>query len=292
MTVAVVKEYVKCSHCKKPVIKQKFCPRCGNVLIPEPESPPQTGEEKNMDKKTSENPVEVVEANPAEQLEKLGEKAKGLEEERRATIEKELRETGGKKDSEKKHKEGADEVTPASGEGKNLVDKLDKSTTVTTQSDEMPMINESHLIKLLNEDKISDEAFLKLYNQMADDAQKLVHRRKELIDEIEASIKGYRTSLISVQQNMKLLNLRARAAALKRDIDDYKKGITDEDQKATYLRTLHRLNDSEGLENLVSAVNNCDDALSDLNLSDGIKDKIHNSMKEALDLLQETKNSQ
>jgi hypothetical protein len=56
MTEAVVQEYVRCAYCKRPVIKQKFCPRCGNILIKDDESPPKV-DEKMVEEKTPEKPI-------------------------------------------------------------------------------------------------------------------------------------------------------------------------------------------------------------------------------------------
>jgi len=63
------------------------------------------------------------------------------------------------------------------------------------------------------------------------------------------------------------------------------------EQEAAHLGSLGRLNDSEELEKLMSAVNLCSDALSELRVSDEVKGKIQNSMEEALSLLKETSGS-
>jgi uncharacterized Zn finger protein (UPF0148 family) len=279
--VTVLKEYVRCSNCGKPVVKQKFCPRCGNILIEDPESPPAEGE-KVMDDKTSENPVE---ANPTEQLEKLSQKVQSSEDERRANIEEES-ETVGKEDLGTVDKEGVKVVTFASDEGTSLVNASVVATMETVPNVTKNVKDVSDLVNLLKGDEIGEDAFA----HAVDDTHKLILRRGELIAEMEAAVKGYRSTMISVRQNMKLLNIRARAAALRRDIDDYMRG-TGGEQEAAHLGSLGGLNDSEELEKLMSAVNLCSDALSELRVSDDVKGKIQNSMEEALSLLRETSGS-
>jgi hypothetical protein len=268
MTEAVVKEYVRCAHCKRPVVKQKFCPRCGNILIKEEEGPPQ-GDEKNMSDKSFEKPVETVEANPIE----------------------ESSETTVKKDPVTIEDKSVYGIVPASDEGKDRVTMPFEDMIKTFPDVTKNVRNMSNLVNLLKEEEITEDAFLGLYNGMAEDAQKLVQRRGELVAEIKAAVKGYRSKMISVKHDMKLLNIRARATALKRDINEYKSSLREEEE-AAHSENLERLNDSAELEELMIAVNNCADALSELHVSEDVRNKIQSSMQGTLSLLKETNGSQ
>jgi hypothetical protein len=290
MTEAVVQEYVRCAYCKRPVIKQKFCPRCGNILIKDDESPLKV-DEKMVEEKIPEKPIETVVEKPIEQLEKLSQQTQNSEEERKVAIEMEPSETPAKKDPVTNEAESAVEVVPVSDEVKHPVATSEADTIKTVPNVIKNVKDMSNLLNLLKEDEMTEDAFLGLYNGLADDAQKLVTKRGELISEIKAAVNDYRSKMISVKHDMKLLNIRVRAAALKRDINDYKHGLR-EGKEAAHLENLEGLKDSAELEELMVAVNNCVDALSELHMSEEIRSKIETSMQGTLSLLKETHNSQ
>ena len=91
MSKTELKEYVICSVCKRPVVKQKFCNLCGNVLIREVTGPEHVDEHK-----------EEVKSNAEEALKVLKEKNISMEDERKEAIKHEESEAmDGSKDPQK-----------------------------------------------------------------------------------------------------------------------------------------------------------------------------------------------
>ena len=320
MTVNVTKELIRCSICNNIVPKQRYCPKCGKLLIKTIKNTPLKVEEPVTEKPSPEKADEEVENSPVEQLEKLREKIKNSENERRESIDHESSDndllTGVEQDKMVKNgdeymvrnKESKDivindddeSINFSSAEGEVFAFTPDKYTAETVQKTAKNVRYESYLVNLLKEDEITEETFLGLYNGIADDTHKMIMRRGEIITEIETAVKGYRSTIISAQQGMKLLDIRksindasedeyqVKAAALKWDIDNYGRRVNEEEQKATYLKNLGKLIDSKELNNLISDVNNSLNILSKLNVSEDAKSKIHNSMREVISLLKET----
>ena len=306
MAANVNKEFIRCSICNKVVPKQRYCPKCGKLLIKNMKNSPSKEEETDMEKATLKKLVEEVETSPTEQLENLRQKIKSSENERREIIDNESIENdlliGVEKDGVVIAGEGplASTIESDMIGGENLVFTPDKYTLETVQKIAKNVKYESYLVKLLKDAEITEEIFLGLYNGIADDTHKLILRRGEIIAEIETAMKGYRSTIVSAQQGMKLLNIRrsiddaseeeyrVKAAALKWDIDNYTNRINEEEQKATYLKNLGRLIDTKELEELTNDANNCMNVLSKLSVSDVLKGKIKNSMQEALSLIRET----
>lgn len=303
MAVTVTKGLVRCGNCNSLVFKQRYCPKCGKVL-----SSSIKKDETDMDKKSS-KPVEEIEfvTSSTEQLEKLRQKNKKIENERLAIINEESND----KDLFIGDENENAVITTDANEEEKLNEEYssgsydfspDKYTLETVQKIAKNVKYESYLVHLLKEGDITKESFVGLFSGMAEETHRLIQRRGELISEVEDTLKGHREIVEKAQQGMKLLDIRrsiedaseeeytVKAAALNWDIDHYHSKMSEEEQKATYLKNLGRLLEHSELEKLLSYVDNNVEIITKLNVNEDLKGKIKNSLGEVLTLLKETKN--
>jgi hypothetical protein len=316
MSVREKNELIRCSICNKVVPKQQYCPKCGKLLIKNMKNIPTKVEATDI-----EIPEEDSNANPTDQLESLRKKMKKSENIRIENVENDMNDGDLILNSESeellveeerilvRNTDSKDIVLDDSDSSEvnitsiteNINFKPDKYTLETVQKIAKNIKYESYLVNLLKGDEIAHDAFFRLYNGLADDTHKMIVRRGELITEIDEKIIGYKSTVSTAQQGMKLLNIRKsindaseeeykiKAAALKWDLNNYGKKINEEEQKANYLKNLGSLIDEKELDKLTNDVNACCNTLAKLDMEDKAKEKILNSMKDALAVLKETK---
>lgn len=321
MAVGETKELIRCGICNKVVPKQQYCPKCGKLLIKNWKNSTLKVAAVDTENISPKKSVEESAPGPTDRLEKLREKIRKSEEVRIENLASESNdsdllidvdsedvvitsEESIVKKTESKdivlEDSGSDELKITSIEEDSVDYKPDKYTLETVQKIAKNIKYESYLVGLLKEDEIAQDAFFRLYHGLSDDTHKMIVRREELIAEIDEKIGNYRSTVGSAQQGMKLLNIRksindasdgeykVKAAALKWDIENYGSRITEEEHKANYLKNLGSLIDVEELELLTNDVNNCTNIIAKLNVEEKFKEKIKDSMKEALAVLKET----
>ena len=320
MSMGETKELIRCSICNKVVPKQQYCPKCGKLLIKNFKNTPSKitaiNEYNSLKTQNDENAD-----GPKDQLEKLRQKIKKSEdfklenlanesndEELGINIESKMRiiesEEPIVKNTESKdivlEDDDLEEIKFTSIEDGKINYKPDKYTLETVQKIAKNIKYEAYLVNLLKGEEIAQDAFFRLYNGLSDDTHKMIVRRGELIEEIDDKIIEYTSIVASAQQGMKLLNIRksindasegeykVKAAALKWDIDNYGSRINEEEQKTEYLKNLGSLIDVEELDKLTNDVNNCTNTIAKLDIEEKSKEKIKDSMREALTVLKET----
>jgi hypothetical protein len=158
---------------------------------------------------------------------------------------------------------------------------------------------EVNLIQLFKDGQVPEEIFTRLFNSMAEEISNLIARREEITKELNSLMKGYKSTLLSAEQGMKLLDLRksledvseeehkVKAAALNWDINHYGERISESRLKADYLRSLGNLIPVEEVNDLNKIAASCMDATSMKHVNDGLREKIKKAMQESSSILKE-----
>jgi len=158
---------------------------------------------------------------------------------------------------------------------------------------------EVNIVQLFKDGQVPEEIFTRLFNSMADEIGGLMARREEVVKELNGLMKGYKSTVLSAQQGMKLLDLRkslddvskeeyvVKAAALNWDISHYGERISEGRLKADYLRSLGNLIPVEEVNDLKKMAASCMEASSMKHISDGTREKIKKAMLEASSILNE-----
>ena len=158
---------------------------------------------------------------------------------------------------------------------------------------------EVNIVQLFKDGQVPEEIFTRLFNSMADEISGLGVRREEVVKELNGLMKGYKSTVLSAQQGMKLLDLRkslddvteeeysVKAAALNWDISHYGERISESQQKAVYLRSLGNLILPEEVDELKNIAANCIETSSMKHISEGNREKIKKAMQEASSIFNE-----
>jgi hypothetical protein len=158
---------------------------------------------------------------------------------------------------------------------------------------------EVNIVQLFKDGQVPEEIFMRLFHNMADVIGGLMARREEVVKELNGLMKGYKSTVLSAQQGMKLLDLRkslddvteeeyvVKAAALNWDINHYGQRISEGRQKAEYLKSLGNLVPVEEVNDLKNISASCMEASSMKHISEGTREKIKKAMQDASSILDE-----
>ena len=171
---------------------------------------------------------------------------------------------------------------------KQIVEKMAKSVKY-----------EVNLVQLLKEGQMTEEIFTRLFNGLVDETHRLIFRREQSINEIVSLMNCYKSTVLSAQQGMKLLDLRkligdaseeefiVKSSALNWDMLNYGKKILDGHQKSDYLKYIGKLIPEEELKELENIANNYLEDANPIMVSKATQERIMKAMQEAASVLRE-----
>jgi len=329
MATQSVLEIVRCPKCNNIVPKQVYCRKCGQVLLNA--TPVTLSETGNKDENQIISPVPEPRRSAArastsssrskssteEQIQQFRREYKSMEDARQNAQEGEESQLNGLEsgvpevDKMMSQKVEA-EVSPADSdevmveERKPLRDGVDlRSYTPDPYTKEIvekmakQVKYEVNIVQLFKDGQVPEEIFMRLFHNMADIIGGLIARREEVVKELNGLMKGYKSTVLSAQQGMKLLDLRkslddvteeeyvVKAAALNWDINHYGQRISEGRQKAEYLRSLGNLVPVEEVNDLKNISASCMEASSMKHISEGTREKIKKAMQDASSILDE-----
>jgi len=305
-----IQDYVKCPHCKKAVLKQVYCSKCGRPLSTKPNAAKDQSERKTADHLNLPEETEPLTESPLEQLNQLKDSAKNLENERISNLKEEPLVLNSQiEDAVVTIPESVDDGNAESEETTNgfLIEKTpvaeeypftpDPSLKELVQKIVKQVMYESVLLNHFENGEVPEEAFLKLFEGVATEVHKLASRKAEIIEDVELATKECKSVKMSALQALNLLDIRRsiddvtdeeyniKSAFYKWDINHSDEVITEGEHKVIYLKELGRLINSEEIDELRKITMNCEETLSKTKLSNGARDKVKNTLLESRSIL-------